>query len=347
MSWRTTGYLCALTAVAVALIGVGRFNCSSTSSPSEPTSTDRVFERTQPLMGTNFEIQVVHDDAAKAAEAIDAAFEEIERVESLISEWRDDSELTAVNRRGAEGPVEVGEELFEVVHRGIELSARTDGAFDLTFASCGHLWSMSKRQVPSKREIDDCLPHIDYRQVELREDDRSIALPDDDTEIGLGAIGKGYGVDRGAEVLSKHHIDDFVVDGGGDLRVEGSSIGRPWSVGIAHPRDAQRLLGEVTLSEGAVVTSGDYERYFEADGQRYHHIIDPETGFPATTSTSVTVIADDATTADALATGLFVLGAADGIELADELDGVEAMIVDDELKRHQSAQFDRYFRPAH
>ena len=318
---------------------------SETSAPSKE-STPEVYRRSQPMMGTRFEIQVVSADADRAGRAIDAAFAEIDRVESLISEWRPTSEISEVNRLGAARPVAVGPELFEVVRRGLELSAQTQGAFDITFAACGHLWSVGDEQIPTDEQIADCLPRIDHSAVTVDEDERTIALGNEHSQLGLGGIGKGYGVDRAARVLEARGIEDFVVDGGGDLRVKGRRIDRPWSVGVIHPRAPRELLGTVSISEGALVTSGDYERYFELDGTRYHHIIDPATGRPANRSVAVTVIAADATRADALATGLFVMGPREGIALAERLDDVEAMIVDPDLSIHKSSGFAHFFRPA-
>ncbi len=317
--------------------------CSPTVSGcgEEPSQQDlQVYQRSQPMMGTNFHIQVVSDDSQEAAQAMEAAFAEVHRVEALISEWRGDSELSEVNRRGAEEAVAVGPELFEVVRRGVEYSELTGGAFDITFASCGHLWSMSEERIPTTEEIERCLPRIDHSAVVVDEEGGTIGFSEEDRLIGLGGIGKGYGVDRAAEVLEEWGIGDYVVDGGGDMRVSGQRIDRPWSVGVAHPRRSGQVLATVSMSEGAVVTSGDYERSFERDGVLYHHIIDPFTGMPARKSVSVTVVAGDATTADALATGLFVMGPADGIELADEMEGVEALIVAPDLSVHRSRGFE-------
>lgn len=303
-----------------------------------------VFRRVQPVMGTRFEIQVVHDDAAAAARALDAAFAEVARVEDLISEWRDSSELSDLNRRGAAGPVAVGPELFEVIQRGVEFSEMTGGAFDITFAACGHLWSVGQERIPSQEEVEACIPRIDYSAIDVDDEGQTIAFGQTHTQIGLGGIGKGYGVDKAAEVLMAMGIEDFVVNGGGDIRVGGQRIDRPWLMGIVHPREDDALLGTIALSRGALVSSGDYERFFFYQGQRIHHIIDPLTARPATRSVAVTVIAEDATTADALATGIFVMGPGAGIELIDSLDGVEALIVAPDLSLHRSRNFESYLQ---
>lgn len=340
MPWRECSRLSPYLIFAAVVLVIGSCSPTYCGSGEEPAQHDlQVYQRSQPMMGTNFHIQVVSSDSQEAAQAMESAFAEVDRVEALISEWRGDSELSEVNRRGVDEAVAVGPELFEVVRQGVEYSERTDGNFDITFAGCGHLWSMSEEEIPTGEAIGQCLPRIDYEGVALDEERRTIGFDGDGVQIGLGGIGKGYGVDRAAEVLEERGITDYVVDGGGDMRVSGERVDRPWSVGIGHPRRAGKLLGTLSIAEGAVVTSGDYERYFERDGQRYHHIIDPSTGRPARKSVSVTVVAHDATAADALATGLFVMGPFDGIELASEMEGVEALIVAPDLSIHRTQGF--------
>ncbi len=293
-------------------------------------------------MGTRFDIQVAHHDQAAAASAIDAAYEEIDRLEELLSEWREDSQISEVNRQAGQGPLSVGPELLEVVTRALELSQLTDGAFDITFATCGHLWSVGQQRIPSEQEIADCLPHIDYRNVVVDQEESTIELIGERTRIGIGAIGKGYGVDRAAQVLSDRGIDDFIVDGGGDLRASGQRFGRPWRAAIAHPRSPDEFLAVVELWDRSFVTSGDYERYFESDGVRYHHIIDPATARPARASIATTVIADDTTTADALSTAFFVLGPTEALAIAGDLPGVEVLLVTADMEVHQTPGMENY-----
>lgn len=335
--------LCAVMLLSGLSMGTQCAPTSTEVAVVEEAETLRVHRRVQPMMGTRFEIQVVGADGERASEAIEAAFEEIERTEEEISEWRPSSQISEVNRRGAQQPVDVGERLLEVVRRGLELSEQTGGAFDMTFAGCGHLWSVGERRVPGDRQIEECLPRIGYDEVVVA--DGKIRLGDSQ-KLGLGAIGKGYGVDRAAEVLSSKGFENFVVDGGGDMRVEGRRIDRRWSVGVAHPRRGGELLGTVSAESKAVVTSGDYERYFVDDGVRYHHIIDPNTGRPARKSVATTAVADDATTADAAATALFVMGPRKGVEWANETEGIEALIVDPDLSLHRTDGMGEYFHPA-
>ena len=291
-------------------------------------------------MGTTFEIQVVTTDPRAAAAAIEAALDEVARVEDLLSEWKTTSQISAVNQAaGGTAAVEVGVELYEVVKRALEISEITAGAFDITYAACGHLWSFRDSRIPSDTELQACLPSVDYRRVELVSAARGIRLPDAAMKIGISGIGKGYGVDRAAELLESRGIDNYTVDGGGDLRVHGHNEGGPWRIGVADPRQPGALARTLELDAGAVVTSGDYVLFFDQDSRRYHHILDPRTGRPAEGAVAVTVIAGSATDADALATGLFVLGPQRGLELVEQLPGVEALITDPELVEHQSTGF--------
>jgi thiamine biosynthesis lipoprotein len=294
-------------------------------------------ERTK--MGTRFEIQIVSDDVPAGRAAIEAAYAEIDRVEQLLSEWRETSEISEVNREAGSRAVAVGPDLYAVLERAAAISEMTDGAFDVTFAACGGRWSIRERRIPADREIADCLAHVDFRRVELDPLAGTVYLPDEAMRIGISGIGKGYGVDRAAAVLEAHGVTDYIVDGGGDIRLAGANVDRPWVVGIADPRRHGQLYATVHPERGAIVTSGDYERYFEQDGVRYHHILDPETGRPARRSVAVTVIAPEATDADALATGLFVLGPERGMQVVESTPGVEALIFGPDLAIHRSSGF--------
>ncbi|MDH3626684.1 MAG: FAD:protein FMN transferase [Acidobacteriota bacterium] len=292
------------------------------------------------LMGTSFRIEVVTTDSEGGRAAAEAALDEVARVEERLSEWKTTSEISAVNRAAGESvAVEVGEELYEVVERALQISEMTDGAFDITYAACGHLWSFREPRIPTDAQLAACLPSVGSERVELTAANRAIRLPDPAMKIGISGIGKGYGVDRAAAVLESHGIFDYTIDGGGDLRVRGGNVDRPWQVGLADPRREGSLSGAIELDRGAIVTSGDYHLFFERDGTRYHHILDPRTGRPAPDSIAVTVIARNAMDADALATGLFVLGPLQALERVEALAGVEALITDPEGVRHASSGF--------
>jgi thiamine biosynthesis lipoprotein len=287
------------------------------------------------LMGTRFAIEIESADRAGAEAAIEAAFAEVARVEELLSEWKDTSEISELNRRAGQGPVAVGPEFLELALSARKMSELTDGAFDVTFAPCWALWDFRTGVVPTDREREDCTALVGWRGLLIDEGASTVELGLGGMRIGISGIGKGYGVDRAASVLEERGFTSYLVDGGGDVRLSG----RPWTVGVAHPRRSGELLGRLEVSEGSIVTSGDYYRYFERDGLRYHHILDPRSGMPARVAVAVTLIAPDATSADALATGLFVLGPERGIELAESLPGVEVLFVLPDLTQRRSSGF--------
>jgi len=309
------------------------------SGPGIAGGPARVIERERVQMGTRFHVQLVADDEKRANDAIEAAFAEVERVEALLSEWRETSEITEVNRTAGGPAVTVGPDLYSVVARSRHFSELTEGAFDISFAGCGRLWSFREPRIPDQERLRLCLETVDYREIELDAGLSTIRLRSPETRIGIAGIGKGYGVDRAAEVLESHGFENYVVDGGGDLRVLGRRIDRSWTVGVAHPREAGGLLGRLAIDRGSIVTSGGYQRSFQRAGVTYHHILDPATGMPARRSIAVTVIAANATYADALATGLFVMGPERGLELVERLPGVEALIIGPGMATHRSSGF--------
>jgi thiamine biosynthesis lipoprotein len=291
------------------------------------------------LMGTSFRIDVMVEDASLGRAAIEASFAEVARTEEVLSNWSETSQISAVNRAAGLAPVVVSSELMTVLARANDISALTDGAFDVTFASCDGLWSIRERRIPADVNIAACLPFVDYREVALDHQSSAVYVPVSSIQIGVAGLAKGYRVDQAARILAEHGIEDFVVDGGGDMRVSTRANGSPWTITVANPRNADHPLGSVALSSGAVATSGDYEWFFERDGTRYHHIMDPATGRPARRSVSATVLAANAMDADALATALFVMGPDRGIALAERLPGVEAMVIAPDLRIHTSSGF--------
>jgi thiamine biosynthesis lipoprotein len=287
-------------------------------------------------MGTYVRIQIVLEDEHAARAAMDAAYAEIERLEAMLSEWRDDSEISSINRSAGGEAVSVSPETVALARRSVEIARETRGAFDPTFAACGRLWSFRDRVIPERASIEHCRSLVDWHRIEISEN--SVRLADPGMRLGVAGIGKGYILDRAADVLRAHGMSDFTVDGGGDLVVSGRGPDRPWTIGIAHPR-RPGLYGSIEVPPGAVVTSGDYLQMFERDGRRYHHILDPRTGYPADRSVAVTVLAPDAATADALATGLFVLGPDVGLERVETMPGVEALFFDPDLEVRASSGF--------
>lgn len=284
------------------------------------------------LMGTRWIIEVVPDDRTNvetARQLVDAAFDEVARVESVMSEWMPESPISAINAAAGREAVEVPGELADIIRRSLQISERSRGAFDITWRGLGRLWPVQDENFspPSDAEIQAALHRVGYRKVQV--EGNRVHLIEAGMAIGLGGIAKGYGVDRAADVLRAGGCANFFIDGGGDVLVSGSKHGKPWRVGIQHPRKARgELLAVVEADSGAVVSSGDYERFREVDGVRYHHIIDLRTGRPARKCQAVTIIAPSAERADALATAVFVLGPEEGLELIRQEPGADALVVD-------------------
>ncbi len=315
------------------------FSCANGEFVSQPTGDGRVrLTVERQLMATLFRIDVIVDDGDVGREAIEAAFSEIEMAEGLLSNWDESSQISELNRAAGIQPVTVSLELMAVLQRAFDVAELTGGAFDISFASCGGLWSIRDRRIPSDEELDSCLAHVDYRRVALDPERSAVFITDPETRLGIAGLAKGYRVDSAARVLERRGITDFVVDGGGDMRVSTGLSGTSWPIQVAHPRRSTPF-GTIKVASGAVATSGDYEWFFEEAGVRYHHILDPDTGRPARKSASATVIAPSAVDADALATGLFVMGPAEGLALAESLPGVEAMLIAPDLTVHTTSGF--------
>lgn len=316
---RFLGEVLALVAV-VALILV--FSVRRTDDGPASTDGHRL------LMGTIVSVTVFSDDEAAADRAIEAAFDEVARVEALTTRYAPDSEVSRLNAAADDGARPVADpEVAEIVERSLRVSTLSGGAFDVTVAPLVDLWAIDEGgPVPSWEAVDAVLPLIDYRLVAVDTVQRSLVLSPG-TTIDLDAIAKGYAVDRAVAVLEEHGIASAIVDAGGDIGLLGPSPrAAGWRVGIKHPR-AGGLLGVLTLDGGSVATSGDYQRYVMVDDRRFHHVLDPSTGYPARGVVSVTVTAEAAMDADALATAVFVMGPEHGMWLVEELAGVEAIIV--------------------
>jgi thiamine biosynthesis lipoprotein len=289
------------------------------------------------VMGTDLAITAWHEDPELLERALDAAVLEIQRVEDLMTDWRD-SPLTDLNRAAGDGPHKVPRELAEMIERGLLVGELTGGAFDLTFRTFGRLWDFKARppRLPEHEEIVAALARCGWEKVSVDLEASTVTRPEG-LEIGLGGIAKGYGVDRAMAVLMEAGIRDAIVNAGGDLKALGRNGDELWTIAIKHPRDRERVLAVLPVSNTCVVTSGDYERFFEHEGRRYHHILDPRTGYPAEGCTSATVVAPDAAVADALATAICVMGPEAGLAVIESLERVEALAVDLEGRVHATS----------
>jgi thiamine biosynthesis lipoprotein len=291
-------------------------------------------------MGTEISFAVLATDEEGAVKAIDAAFAELKRVENLMTTWRDDSEVSRINQQAGIAPVVVSPETLEVIEASQKASKLSGGAFDITFYAMHGLWKFDEdleKKIPSAEDIKKRLPLIDYRKLKVDHEKRTVFLQKKGMAINLGGIAKGYAVDRAVDILRKAGFSDAIVQAGGDLMCSGSKNGQPWVTGIRDPRGARSgVFAKMMLVNHAFSTAGDYERYFILDGKRYHHIIDPRTGYPATRSRSVTIYAPNALLADAVDDAVFILGWEKGFEMLDKLDDVGAVVVDAEGKIHIS-----------
>ncbi len=284
---------------------------------------------TEEIMATPVTVLAERDIAARAAEIVFGIFRE---VDSVMSEWRTDSPLSAINRAAGDQPVQVPTELHTLIRRGIEIGELSDGAFDITWAALWGLWDFKADtpHIPTKHEIQHSIQLIDYRRIVIDEELATVYLPQPGMLIGLGGIAKGYALDRCAEALRARGIGDFLISAGGQVLASGGRDDRSWRVGIRDPRGGiDDYFAHIELTDTSIASSGDYERYFMLDGVRYHHILDPRTGRPARGLRSATVVCEDATLADALSTALIVLGTERALALSEQLDNVEAVLVDD------------------
>ncbi|HSG65349.1 MAG TPA: FAD:protein FMN transferase [Gammaproteobacteria bacterium] len=280
------------------------------------------------LMGTRVSVDLWLEDALRGRELVGEVLDEYRRIDAAMSTYKDTSELSLVNRDAARAPVRVSGELFALVQRALELSEASGGAFDITYESVGYLYDFRAHQRPTRAAIDAHMAAIDYRLVLLDESDSTIAFARSGVRINLGGIAKGYAVEHAAERLRAAGVEHAMLNAGGDTRVLGDRRGRPWIVGIRHPRVADEVVTRLPLQDEAISTSGDYERFFEEGGRRYHHILNPTTGEPTQGVLSATVIGPDATMTDGLSTTLFVLGPERGLELIERFVGYEAIVVD-------------------
>lgn len=280
------------------------------------------------LMGTRVSVEFWLDDATGAEELLEAVLDEYRRIDRLMSTYRDDSEMSRINSLASVEPVTISDELFALIARSLELSTASDGAFDISYESVGYLYDYREAQRPAADEIEAALASIDYRAVVLDDVAGSVRFARPGMRINLGGIAKGHAIERGAQLLRDAGIENAILNAGGDTRVIGDRRGYPWIVGIQHPRIDEAVATRLPLIDEAISTSGDYERFFEEDGRRYHHILNPSTGEPTDTVLSVSVIGPDATLTDGLSTSLFVLGSTAGIELIEKYPAYEAIIVE-------------------
>ena len=283
--------------------------------------------REEAIMGTRIAVEVWHDDPAEATKAIDAVIAEMHRIDALMSTYKPESQLSRVNREAAAGPVRVDPELARLVGRALQFSEMSGGAFDITYASVGYLYDYRSGVHPTDAEIAAALPAINWRHVVVDLPASTIRFLRPGVRIDLGGIAKGHAVDSSIAILAARGVRQATVTAGGDSRILGDRRGRPWIVGIRHPDDRERVIARIPLEDAAISTSGDYERFFDEDGVRYHHIIDPKTGKSPHGVRSVTIIAPESTLAEGLTKSVFILGPERGLPIVEAQADCDAVVV--------------------
>ena len=290
------------------------------------------YKRTLKLMGSRFDITVVAKNPIEANEYIDLAVNEITRIEKLISSWDSNSQTSEINKNAGLKPIKVDVELFDLIQRSIGISKLTDGAFDISYASMDKIWKFdgSMKEMPSADSIKASVEKVGFQNIMLDKENNTVFLKLKGMKIGFGAIGKGYAADKAKDLLISKGVVSGIINASGDMNTWGKQPdGSEWKVAITNPMDKNKVFALLPISNGAVVTSGNYEKYVTFNNIRYTHIIDPRSGYPATGIISVTVFAPKAELADALATSVFVMGKEVGLNRIEQLPKVECIIIDD------------------
>ncbi len=293
-------------------------SCSSSTIPE--------IQQTRLQLGTSVSITVINENNELAERAVEAAFAEIERIERLMSSYDEKSMISVLNSKGS---IEADSEIVDILEKARYFHQISAGAFDITVEPLLRLFDASfseRSEPPSDVEIQAALQMVGFNRIEVTSD--RIYLPDG-MKITLGGIAKGYAIDHAVAVLKEHGIEQGLVNAGGDMRSIGSKGENPWRIALQNPRNGSEYIAVLPLDDSAVATSGDYERYFDPD-RRFHHIIDPRTGYSATKLMSVTIVTETALDADALATAVFVSGAVDGMMLVNRMENIEALIITSE-----------------
>lgn len=302
-----------------------------------------IHKRKLSMLGSPFEITVVAKDTVQANIYIDMAVGEVRRIENEISDWIPTTPISEVSRNAGIKPVKVPVEVFELVERAKKVSEITSGAFDISYASMDKIWKYdgSMKEMPTPEAIKKSVEKIGYKNIVLDQKEHTIFLKNSGMKLGLGGIGQGYIADKIHALLLSKGCSSGLVNVSGDIFAWGRQPdGKPWTVGIVNPMNKNKVFATFPLENSAVETSGSYEKFVVFDGKRYSHIIDPRTGYPVMGVVSVSVFAKQTEIADALATGIFVLGVEVGLDLVNQLKGIECIIVDDKGKIFASKGID-------
>jgi thiamine biosynthesis lipoprotein len=312
-------YLPVIFLAVILLIG----SCSTQNSAG-------IYKTSRVLMGTFVEV-TLSGQGEKAPSAAEAIFDEMKRIENLTS-FHKDSSLTQINGASGQGPFKADPELLTLITIALQFAEKSGGAFDPTIGPICKLWQFSggaEPRLPEKPEIQNGLAKVGWNRVKIDMEAGTITLPEPGMALDLGGIAKGYTLDRVADVIRKMGIPSALVNLGGDVLVIGErEPGKPWRIGVQDPRDPKGIVAVAGLKDKVIVTSGDYERYFIQNDKRYHHLLDPSTGYPADKLRSVTIVASDATTAEAVSVSIFVMGAQKGLKYLESFPGIEGFVID-------------------
>ena len=285
------------------------------------------------LMGNRFEITVVDDDAKKATVPIQKAIDEIKRIEKLLTTFNEESETNLINANAGIVPVKVSKEIIQLITRSLKISLLTQGAFDISYGSIDKkLWNFDTnlKSLPDAETAKRLVHLINYREIIVDEANSTVFLSQKGMRIGFGGIGKGYAAEKAKQVLISEGVHDGIVNASGDLTTWGHQPdGKPWTIGIAHPDMVDLPFSYMNITNMAIATSGNYEKFAMINGKKYSHTIDPRTGIPVTGIKSVTIICNNAEMADALATPVNIMGVKAGLYLINQLPGIGCIIIDD------------------
>ena len=295
------------------------------------------------LLTSPFEVTVVAKDTVEANVYIDMAIAEVKRVENQVSDWIPSTPVSIINKNAGVKPVKVDDEVYGLIERSMKISQVTDGAFDISYASMDKIWKFdgSMKEIPSAEAIKKSVERIGYKKVIMDPAAKTVYLKDVGMKLGLGGIAQGYIADNIKDILFSKGCKAGIVNVSGDINAWGRQPdGKPWTVAIVNPMNKNKVFATFPLEDSAVETSGSYEKYVTFNGKRYSHIIDPRTGFPAQGVVSVSVFAKRTEVADALATGVFVMGVEAGLNMIDQMKGIGCIIVDDKGGVHASKNID-------
>lgn len=292
-------------------------------------------------MGNRFEISVMANDKVYANICIDAAVAEIQRIEKLLTTFKDDSDTNRINSKAGIGPVKVEKEVVELIIRCLKISEITQGSFDISYGSIDkRLWNFdqSMTSLPDAATAKKSVRLINYKNVIVSKKDSTVFLKEKGMRIGFGGIGKGYAAEKAKNILQGMGIQSGIVNAAGDLSAWGlQANGEPWTIGIADPDVKHHPFSCLNITDTAIATSGNYEKNVVIDGKKYSHTIDPKTGFPVSGIKSVTIVAPNAELADALATPVMVMGITAGMHLINQLPHVSCLIIDENNKLYTSS----------